>query len=139
MAYPNKTINDGPYGSFMAKLATADLGIYVRCKFTDPSTSTPDGKPVLELAAATEPADVVTMQPIAAGAYGTVKFINCGGEVFGQVAADAAAIASGAAVYAAASGKVTGSSGGGALYLGKSTSTGVALGAITYAPGKQTT
>lgn len=137
MAYPNKTINDGPYGSFMAKPGEAALGIYVRCKFTDPSTSTPDGKPVLELAGATEEAQVVTMQPIAAGAYGTVKFLNAGGEVFGQMTGN---VASGTQLYAAASGKVTASSAGSALKVGKSTSTGNNAGAVTYAPtGRQTT
>lgn len=135
MAYPNKTINDGPYGSFMAKPSEAALGIYVRCKFTDPTTTTPDGKPVLELAGATERADVVTMQPIAAGAYGTVKFINSGGELFGQMSGD---VASGTQLYAAASGKVTASSAGSALKVGRTTSTGNDAGAVTYAPHAQT-
>lgn len=136
MAYPNKTINDGPYGSFMADPGQAALGIYVRCKFVDPSTSTPDGKPLLRLAGATERADVITMQPIAAGAYGTVKFVNCGGEVFGQMTGN---IASGTQLYAAASGKVSSSSAGSALKVGKTTSTGNDGGAVTYAPHSQTT
>lgn len=137
MAYPNKTINDGPYGSFMADPNGSTLGIYTRCKFANPSSSTPDGKPILQLASATEPADVVTMQPIAAGAYGSVKFINSGGETFGQMSGD---IACGATLYAAASGKVSASSAGSALKVGVTTSTGADGGPVTYAPvGKQTT
>lgn len=136
MAYPNKTINDGPYGSFMAKPGEAALGIYVRCKFTDPTTSTPDGSPVLELASATERADVVTLQPIAAGAYGSVKYLNSGGETYGRMVGT---VASGTQLYAAASGKVTAASGGGALKVGKTTTTGRDGGAVCYAPHAQTT
>jgi hypothetical protein len=136
MAYPNKTINDGPYGSFMADPGQTALGIYVRCKFVDPSTTTPDGKPLLQLASATERADVVTMQPIAAGAYGTVKFVNAGGELFGQMSGN---VASGTQLYAAASGKVGPSSAGSALKVGRTTSTGNDAGAVTYAPHSQTT
>jgi hypothetical protein len=135
MAYPNKTINDGPYGSFMADPEGSALGIYTRCKFVT-SSATPDGKPILQLASATEVAQVVLMQPIAAGAYGTVKFINCGGETYGQMTGN---IALAAALYAAANGKVSSSSAGSALFVGTTTSTGNDGGPVTYTPGKQTT
>ncbi len=131
MAYPNKTINDGPYGSFMADPNGATLGIYTRCKFADPTTVTPDGKPILQLASGTEQAQVVLMQPIAAGAYGTVKFLNAGGEQFGIMAGN---IASGTLLYAAANGKVTASSAASALKVGTTTSTGADGGPVTYTP-----
>ncbi len=132
MAYPNKLISDGPYGTFKADPGQADIGIYLRCKFVDPAGTTPDGKPLLQVCSATERADVITMQPIAAGAYGSVKFANGGGEQFGIMVSAGAAVTSGAAIYAAAGGCVGGSSGGGALLTGKTTSTGVALGPVTY-------
>ncbi len=134
MAYPNRTINDGPYGSFMADPTAAALGLNVRCKFVDPSTTspattTPDGKPILQLCSATERADVITLQPIAAGAYGSVKFANAAGENFGVMSGN---IATGVAIYGAASGKVSASSGGGALLIGKATSLGADGGGVTY-------
>lgn len=131
MAYPNKLINDGPYGSFMADPNGSTLGIYTRCKFADPTTVTPDGKPILQLASGTEQAQVVTMQPIAAGAYGSVKLINCGGETFGIMSGN---IASGTLLYAAANGKVIASSGSSALKIGTTTSTGADGGPVTYTP-----
>lgn len=137
MAYPNKTINDGPYGSFMADPNGSGIGIYIRCKFADPTTATPDGKPILQICAGTEVADVVTMQPIAAGAYGTVKFTNAAGEAFGIMSGN---IASGTQLYAAANGKVTASSASSALKVGMTTSTGADGGPVTYTlVSKQTT
>lgn len=130
MSYPNRTINDGPYGSFMADPANAAIGIYVRCKFATPSTPTPDGKPTLVVAAINERADVITMQPIAAGAYGTVKFANGGGEQFGIMSGGCAV---GVELYTAADGKVSTTSSGGALLAGKSTSAGYDGKAVTYA------
>lgn len=129
MPYPNKTINDGPYGSFMADPGQAALGIYRRCKFVDPTTLTPDGKPLLQLCSATERADVITMAPIAAGQYGPVKFANGGGE---QKSFCVGSVESGTAIYAAAAGAVTGSSAGGALLTGKTTSTGRNGGPVVY-------
>lgn len=131
MAYPNKTINDGPYGSFMADPNGSAIAIYSRCKFTNPSTTTPDGKPFIVAAGATEPAQVVAMQPIAAGAYGAVKFVNCGGETYGIMNGN---IACGAQLYAAASGEVSASSAGSALKVGTTTSTGNDNGPVTYTP-----
>lgn len=131
MAYPNKTLNDGPYGDFMADPNGSTLGIYTRCKFSDPTTATPDGKPILSLASGTEQAQVVTMQSIAAGSYGTVKYLNSGGEQFGIMAGN---IASGTLLYAAANGKVTASSASSALKVGMTTSTGADGGPVTYTP-----
>lgn len=131
MAYPNKTINDGPYGSFMADPNGSTLGIYTRCKFADPTTVTPDGKPILQLASGTEQAVCVLMQPIAAGAYGTVKFLNAAGEQFGIMAGNSA---SGVQLYAAASGKVTASSAASAIKIGITTSSGADGGPVTYLP-----
>jgi hypothetical protein len=137
VGYPNKTINDGPYGSFMADPEGSGIGIYIRCKFANPTTVTPDGKPILQICSATEVCDVVTMQPIAAGAYGTVKFINCGGETYGIMNGN---VNSGTQLYAAASGEVSASSAGSALKVGMTTSTGNDNGPVTYAPtDKQTT
>lgn len=130
MPYPNKTINDGPYGSFIADPANADIGIYRRCIFIVPSVATPDGKPTIRLASATELADVVTMQPIAAGQSGAVKFVNCGGELYGVISGQGA---NAAAIYAAASGLVSTSSGGGAVIAGRLTCVGQNS-VVTYAP-----
>lgn len=129
MPYENKTINDGPYGSFMADPGQAAIGIYRRCKFVDPTTLTPDGKPLLQVCSATERADVITMAPIAPGAYGPVKFANGGGE---QKTFCVGSIASGTALYAAAAGAVSAASGGGALLIGKTTSKGRDAGPVVY-------
>jgi hypothetical protein len=129
MSYVNKTINDGPYGSFMADAGQAAIGIYVRCKFVDPAGATPDGKPLLQVCGAADRADVVTMQPIAPGAYGTVKFANAAGEQFGKMSGNCA---SGVALYGAASGKVSTVSTSATL-IGKSTSIGADGGTVTYA------
>ena len=129
MSYSNKTINDGPYGSFQADPANADIGIYVRCKLATPSAATPDGKPTLVVCAIGERADVITMQPIAAGAYGAVKFANAGGEQFGIMSG---ACGIGVALYTAAAGAVSTTSSGGALLCGKSTSAGYPGKVVTY-------
>lgn len=132
MAYPNKTINNGPFGSFMADPGQSALPAYARCKFVNPSTTTKDAKPLLQLCSATERADVVTLQPIAAGKVGTVKYVNCGGETYGLASGTIAS--AGVAIYGAASGKVSTVSGGGAVLVGKSTSPGADGGVVTYAP-----
>ena len=132
MAYSNKLINDGPYGSYMADPNSAAIGIYRRCKFVPSGGVTSDDTPILQLASATERADVVTMQPIAAGAYGTVKFMNGGGEQFGQLKAGDGGVANGTALYAASSGQVSPSSAGGALLIAMTTMTGADGGIVTY-------
>ena len=131
MAYVNKTINDGPYGSFMEDPNGSAIGIYVRCKFAAASGATLDGKPILQVCSATERGDVVTMQPIAAGAYGTVKFMNAPGEQYGWMAGN---VTEGSAIYAEASGKVGTATAGGALLIGVATSAGSDAGYCTYTP-----
>lgn len=132
MAYKNKLINDGPYGSYMADPNGSTIPLYTRCKFVANGGATTDGTPILQAASATERADVVTMQPIAAGAYGTVKYSNAGGEQFGALKAGDGALAEGSAVYAAASGKVSPSSAAGALLIGVCTNGDADGGTITY-------
>jgi hypothetical protein len=129
MAIKNKTINDGSYGSYMADPGQAAIGIYIRCKFVDSAGATKDGSPYLQVAGVAERADVITMQPIAAGAYGTVKFANSPGEQFG-IASGAIALA--AAVNGAALGKVA--SGGAGALIGKATSIAVDGKPFTYLP-----
>jgi hypothetical protein len=132
MAYPNKTINTGPFGSFMADPEGSALAAYARCKFVNPAGATKDSKPILQLCSATERADVITMQPIAAGAVGTVKFANSAGEQYGLCVGTIAS--AGVLLYGGANGKVTAASGGGAVVVGKSTSPGADAGVVTYAP-----
>lgn len=131
-AYLNKTINDGPYVSFMADPNGSTIPAYRRCKFVDPAGATLDGKPILQLCSATERADVVTMAPIAAGAVGQCKFANAGGEQYGMTLLTVAS--AGVTLYGGANGMVTTASGGGAVVVGKSTSPAVgAAGVVTYA------
>lgn len=130
MAYPNQTINRGPEVSFTADPAGSAIPAYTRCKFKNPATQLASGKPVIEPCAATDRADVITNEPIAAGAEGACFFANTGGEVYGICAGE---IALGAAVYGAADGKITGSSGGGAVLAGKATSRGYLTKISTYA------
>lgn len=127
MAYTNKTINEGA-GNFGSYQAAAAFAIYLRGKFVTPASA--DGKAKIDLAGVTETTDVVAMTPIASGAWGTVRFANSGGEQFGVCSGT---IAIGALVYAAASGKVSADSSGGALLLGRATSAGFDGGVITYA------
>lgn len=124
MAYPNCTINEGTNGSFLASEA---IGLYDRVKFV--TGSSPDGKPSLALAGATDRAIGVAMQPIASGAYGTIRFLNAPGEQFGNCVGT---VALAALIYAAASGDVSGSSAGGALLIGQATTAGYDGGPITY-------
>ncbi len=131
MAYPNKLVIEGLRDSFMADPDNAAIGIWLRCTLAAEAT-TPDGTPALVLAAATERGSVVTLQPIAAGAYGACALSNgSGGELIGVCVGT---IASGGNVYGAASGKVSASSGGGAVLLGVATCAGADGGTITYLP-----
>jgi hypothetical protein len=126
MAYPNKSINEGGFGSY---LAAAALAIYLRVKFVAPAGA--DGKASLDVAAIGDTADAVTLAPIASGAYGPVKFLNAPGETYGVCVGT---IAVGGAVYSAAAGKVSAVSTGGAILIGKATCAGYDGGVITYAP-----
>lgn len=130
-AYPNKLIIEGMRDSYMADPDGSAINPWLRCKLVA-DTATPDGTPVLQLASATERGSVVTMQPIAAGAYGNCAFSNgSGGTLMGVCVGP---IAHGGNVYAAASGKVSASSGGGALLLGVATCAGFDGGTVTYIP-----
>jgi hypothetical protein len=134
MAYKNKTYNDGQYDTYMADPGGSTIPAYRRCKFVVASPSRVDGRPMLQLCSATERADIITMQPIAAGAIGNCRYVNGGGSVYGAVVPGAAAITDGVLIYGAANGQVTGASGGGAVVVGKTTSPGVSAGVLTYAP-----
>jgi hypothetical protein len=129
MAYPNCVANDGPYGSFMADPQGAGIGIYIRCKFAEPGSYTRDKKPILQICGVAEREDVITMQPIAAGAVGTVKFANAGGEQFGQMAG---ACSCADALYTQADGKVGTATGSSAILTGKATIAGSDGGPVTY-------
>lgn len=135
MAYYNKTINDGPYGSFMADPNGSTIAIYTRCIFAAASAATLDGKPILQVATAAQHGEVVTMQPIAAGAYGAVKFMNAGGEQFGVMAGNCT---EGDTLYAETSGKVGKATAGGAIVHGVATSPGADGGVVTYTRGNPT-
>lgn len=124
MAYPNKTINEAGFGSY---LAANLIALYTRCKFVTPAGS--DGKAKIDVAAIGDRAAVVAMQPIAAGAYGTVRYLNSPGEQFGICVGT---IPVGSPVYSAASGKVSVVSTGGALLLGVATCDGFDGGVVTY-------
>lgn len=128
MAYPNKVINEGPFDSFQAGEAIA---LYQRVKFNTTAAGDLSGKPQIVVAGATDRACGVAVQPIASGAYGTIKYINSPGEQFGNCVGS---ITLGALVYAAAAGALTASSGGGAYVAGTSTSTGANGGTLTYLP-----
>lgn len=129
MSYPNKTIADGFYGSFQADPGQADIPIYSRCKFVAGPSA--DGKAMLQVAGIAEYADVVAMQPITAGAWGTVKFLNGCGEQFG-IATES--ITEGDLVYDAASGQMSKSSGSSAKVNGRATSAGTAGNVFTWSP-----
>ncbi len=126
MAYPNKTIHEIGWGSY---LAAAAITIYQRVKFVAPASS--DGKPSIDVCAIGDRADGVAMAPIASGAWGPVRFLNAPGEQFGVASGS---IGIGVAVYTAAAGRVSVVTGGGALLCGKSTSTGADGGVVTYTP-----
>jgi hypothetical protein len=126
MAYDNATINEGGYGSYLASEA---ITLYQRLKFV--TGSSPDGKPSLAVAAIGERGDCIAMQPIASGAYGTVRFLNAQGEQFGQASGT---IALGGDVYTAASGAFSAASGGGALLVGRATTAGYDGGPFTWIP-----
>lgn len=129
MAYPNCVANDGPYVTFMADPNGSGIGIYIRCKFAAASSATPDGKPILQICGVAEREDVITMQPIAAGAVGVCKFANAGGEQFGQMAGSCTEAD---ALYTQAAGKVGTATGSGALLTGKATMAGSDGGPVTY-------
>jgi hypothetical protein len=131
MAYPNKMILEGLRDSFMADPDNAAIGAWLRCKLAT-DTAPVDGTPVLQLASATERGSVVTLQPIAAGAYGAVSPSNgSGGTLMGVCVGT---IDKGGNVYGAANGKVSASSGGGAVLLGVATCAGADGGTVTYLP-----
>lgn len=129
MAYVNCTIDEGGFGSFQCDAAGA-LTLYQRVKFTTTADSA-GGKPTIVACAATERAIGIVMQPIAVGAFGTVRFNNAQGEQFGI---SSGTIGLGVAVYGAAAGAVSAASGGGALLLGISTTPGFDAGPLTYLP-----
>jgi hypothetical protein len=130
-AYPNKLIIEGLRDTYMADPNGSALGAWLRCKLVNSST-TPDGTPVLQLASATERGSVVTLSPLAAGAYGACALSNgSGGSLMGVCVGT---IANGGNVYAAANGKVSAASGGGALLLGVATCAGADGGTVTYIP-----
>jgi len=128
MAYPNKLIIEGLRDTYRADPDNAAIGIWLRCDLAAESTN-PDGTPALVLASDSTRGSVVTMQPIAAGAYGLCQISNGGGGTLMGVCVGS--IASGAAVYAAANGKVAGS---GSVLLGEATCAGSDGGTVTYMP-----
>lgn len=131
VGYPNKVIIEGLRDSYMADPDGSAISQWLRCKLVA-DTATPDGTPVLQLASATERGSVVTMQPIAAGAYGNCAFSNgSGGTLMGVCVGT---IAHGGNVYGAANGKVSTSSAGGAVLLGVATCAGSDGGTVTYIP-----
>lgn len=134
MAYSQCSIVEGGKGSFQASTDAA-ITLYQRVKFT----TTADGagaKPTIVACAATERAIGVAMQPIAVGAFGTVRLINAPGEQYGIALGS---IGLGVALYAAAGGKVSTSSGGGALRVGISTVAASDGGPVTYMADAQIT
>lgn len=128
MAYPNHTINEGGsnFGSYQA--TAADIAIYLRVKFVTPASV--DGKAKISVCDIGDHADGVTMVPVTSGLWGSIKFLNGGGEQYGVCVGT---IAVGGAVYSAAAGKVSAVTGGGALLVGKATCAGYDGGVITYA------
>ncbi len=126
MAYPNCTINDGGYGTF---LATETINLYDRVKFVAPAS--PDGKPSISIAGITERGDAIAMQPIASGEYGTVRFLNAQGEQFGN---SVGTIAVGGSVYTEAAGDFGGTSHDSNLKVGVATSAGADGGPFSWIP-----
>jgi len=134
MAYVNATIVQGGMASFQASV-DADIPIYTRVFFTTTADSA-GGKPTVKACGATDRAIGVAMQPIAIGAFGVVRLANAQGEQYGLASGS---IGLGVAVYQAAAGKVTASSGGGALRIGVSTTPGFDGGPFTYLADAQIT
>lgn len=126
MAYPNCTINDGSYGTFLAANA---ISLYQRCKFVTPASG--DGKPSIDVCGVTERGNVIAMQPIAQGEYGTVRFLNAPGEQFG-LAIGTIAVAD--AVYTDVTGKFSNASHDSNVIVGKCTSAGYDGGPFTWTP-----
>lgn len=131
MAYPNKLRIEGIVDSFVADPNGSALAAFVRCKFANASTNA-DGTPVLQLAGATERGSVVTLQPIAAGAIGACAPLNGSGGTIQALCSGT--ITNGSNVYGAANGKVSASSGGGAVLLGVALCDGADGGTIVYEP-----
>lgn len=127
MAYPNVSIDQGGFGSLQADAAGA-LTLYQRVKFTNTADSN-GSKPTIVVAGATDRAVAVVMQPIAASAFGTVRWLNAQGEQFGIASGT---IPVGTLIYAAANGALSVSSAGGALPVGFSTTAGYDGGAFSY-------
>lgn len=126
MAYVNATINEGSYGSFLANEAIA---LYQRLKFITGASA--DGKPSLAVCANTERGDCIAMQPIASGAYGTVRFLNAPGEQFGN---SSGTIALGGDVYTDTLGAFSAVTSGGNLKVGRATTAGFDGGPFTWIP-----
>ncbi len=126
MAYPNATINDGSYGTF---LAAAAITLYQRVKFVAPAS--PDGKPSIDVCGVTERGDGIAMQPIASGEYGVIKFLVSPGEQFGQAIGT---IAVGGAVYSDVTGFFSGASHDSNVLIGVATSAGADGGPFTWIP-----
>lgn len=124
MPYSNKTIVMGSEGTFQAAEAIA---LYGRVKFNTSADSS--GKPKLVYADAADVAIGVAMEPIASGDFGLIRFLNSPGEQFGLASGT---IGLGVSIYGAADGKVSTVSGGGALLVGISTTTGADGGTLTY-------
>lgn len=127
-AYPNKLIIEGQRDSFMADPDGSAISQWLRCKLVADAAE-PSGRPVLQLASNSERGSVVTLQPIAAGAYGACAPLNgSGGEI---LCVCSGTIASGAAVYAATNGRVAGS---GSVLLGVAQCAGADGGTVVYLP-----
>ncbi len=126
MAYPNKTINEGSFGSFQAAAA---ILLYQRVKFS--ATAGSDQKPKIDVAGIADRCIGVAMQPIALGAYGTIKFINSPGEQYGIVQGT---VACADLLYSQTLGAVGDATSGGALKCGIATCTGADGGTVTYVP-----
>lgn len=126
MAYPNCTLNEGGYGTFLASEA---ITLYQRVKFVTGSSG--DGKPSLAVAGVTERGDAIAMQPIASGAYGTVRFLNAQGEQFGIASGT---IALGGTVRTAAAGAFRTDSASSNVVVGVATSAGYDGGPFTWIP-----
>lgn len=126
MAYVNATIDQGGFGSFKIDAAGA-LTLYQRVKFG--TTADAAGKPTIVAAGATDRAIGVVMVPGSAGDYITIRFLNAQGEQFGIASGS---ITLGVTIYQGATGKLTASSGGGALVAGVSTTPGFDGGPFTY-------
>jgi len=132
MAYPNITIDQGGFGTFQSDTATAvALTIYQRVKFST-TADTNGAKPTLLVAGVTDRGVAVVMQAsIAAGSFGTVRFLNAQGEQFGI--SDSAGITVGSPIYTAAAGIYSATQGSG-LLIGYATTTAAGYGQFTFLP-----